>query len=112
MMAVFFASRWLTPPSSAGRSSYEDKANSYNYERYSAGPQSQVVAPRIGDGDARHIAMKSIRMRQGKSMSPINSYAKSNKQPLYEESAFFPRQRQRRDKAVTGKGHLYVGPDI
>ena len=83
MMADFFASLWLTPPSSAGASSYEDKANSYTYERYSAALQSQVATPRIGDGDARHIAMKIIRMGQGKSISPINSYAKSNKRSLW-----------------------------
>ena len=118
MMADFFASLWLTPPSSAGASSYEDKANSYTYERYSAALQSQVATPRIGDGDARHIAMESIRMGQGKSISPINSYAKSNKRSLWKKGVgpgfplVFRQKRQRRDKAVTGKGHLYMWPDI
>jgi hypothetical protein len=42
-----------------------------------------VAVPRIGDGDARHIAMKIIRMKAGKSMSQINSYVESNKCLLY-----------------------------
>jgi hypothetical protein len=63
------------PPSSAGASSNEDKANSYNHYRNSAALDHSLADPRGGDGDARHIAMKSIRMRQRKSMSPINSYA-------------------------------------
>jgi hypothetical protein len=67
------------PPSSAGASSYEDKANSYNPYGYSAALDHWLADRRGGDGDARHIAMKSIRMRHRKSMSPINSYAESNK---------------------------------
>jgi hypothetical protein len=42
-----------------------------------------VAAPHIRDGDVRHIAMNSIRMQAGKSMSQINSYAESNKCLLY-----------------------------
>ncbi|PYU16277.1 MAG: hypothetical protein DMG37_02950 [Acidobacteria bacterium] len=42
-----------------------------------------MAALGAGDGDARHIAMKIIRMRYGKSISQINSYAKSNKRQLY-----------------------------
>jgi hypothetical protein len=82
MMAEFFGSLWLTPPSSAGASPYEDQANSYNYEGYSAALQSQEAATRAVDGDARHIAMKSIRMRVEESISQINSYAESNKYRL------------------------------
>jgi hypothetical protein len=71
------------PPSSAGASSYEDKANSYSPYGYSAALDYRSADRRGGDGDARHIAMKSIRMRQRKSMSPINSYAESNKYKLW-----------------------------
>jgi hypothetical protein len=67
------------PPSSAGASSYEDKANSYNPYSYSAAPDYGLADRCGGNGDARHIAMKSTSMRQRKSMSPINSYAESNK---------------------------------
>lgn len=86
------------PPSSAGASSYEDKANSYNHYSYSAA-LDWLAGRRGGDGDARHIAMKSISMRQRKSMSPINSCTESNKYKLWwkvaarhiprEESQFF-----------------------
>ena len=86
-MAESCASFWLMPPSSAGASSYEDKANSYTHDGYSAALDHGLAAPRVGDGDARHIAMKSIRMRQRKSMSPINSYAESNKGKLWRETA-------------------------
>ena len=74
------------PPSSAGASSNEDKANSYNHYSYSASLDHSLADPRGGDGDARHIAMKSIRMRQRKSMSPINSYAESNKYKLWSKA--------------------------
>ena len=59
------ASTAVTPPSSVGASSYEDKADSYNYDTYSDSLKSGVVAPRVRDGDARHIAMKIISMRAG-----------------------------------------------
>ena len=85
-MAESCASFWLMPPSSAGASSYEDKANSYTHDGYSAA-LDHGLAPRVGDGDARHIAMKIIRMRQRKSISPINSYAESNKGKLWRETA-------------------------
>lgn len=42
------------------------------------------------DGDAQHIAMKGIRMREGKSISPINTYAKQNKQWLYIKNRLLP----------------------
>ncbi len=45
--------------------------------------KSSVAAPRHGDGDASHIAMKSIRMHAGKSISQINSYVESNKNKLW-----------------------------
>lgn len=82
MMAEFLCSVLATPPSSAGVSSYEDKAKSYTYERYSAASQSQAAAPRAGNGDVRHIAMKIIRMQGQQSISQINSYAESNKHRL------------------------------
>ena len=62
MMADSFGSLWLTPPSSAGASSYEDYADSYNYDTYADGLNGGA-AVRVCDGDARHIAMKSNRMR-------------------------------------------------
>jgi hypothetical protein len=62
------------PPSSAGPSSYEDKANSYQHDRYSAALEDGLAAQRVADGDECHIAMKISRMRQRKSISPINSY--------------------------------------
>ena len=52
------------PPSSAGVSSYEDQANSYNHYPHSAALDHWLAAPGVGDGDARHIAMKGIRMRR------------------------------------------------
>jgi hypothetical protein len=75
------------PPSSAGASSYEDQANSHNHDGYSAALDHGLAAPRVGDGDARHIAMKIIRMGHRKSISPINSYAESNKSKLWRETA-------------------------
>jgi len=42
------------PPSSAGASSYEDEANSYKHDTYSAALNHSVAASRVGDGDARH----------------------------------------------------------
>jgi hypothetical protein len=83
MMAEFLWFAWLTPPSSAGVSSYEDRADSYNYDTYSDGLKNSVAAPRVRDGDARHIAMKIIRMRGRESISQINSYVESNKRSLY-----------------------------
>ncbi len=71
------------PPSSAGASSYEDKADSYNHYRYSAALDHGLAALRAGDGDARHIAIKIISMGQRKSISQINSYAESNKGKLW-----------------------------
>ena len=56
MMAEFLSSLWLTPPSSAGVPSYEDKANSHNDEGYSTALKGPAAAPRVGDGDASHIA--------------------------------------------------------
>ena len=75
------------PPSSAGASSYEDQANSHNHDGYSAALDHGLAAPRVGDGDARHIAMKIIRMGHRKSISPINSYAESNKSKLWRKTA-------------------------
>ena len=72
MMADSLVRFGLRPPSSAGPSSHEDKADSYNYDT-SADLRNGMATTR--DGDARHIAMQSIRMREGKSISPINSYA-------------------------------------
>jgi hypothetical protein len=80
------------PPSSAAASSYEDKANSYNPYGYSAALDHWLADRRGGDGDARHVAMKSIRIRHRKSMSPINSYAESNKYRLCSKLPLGPRR--------------------
>src|ERR1700756_90358 len=71
------------PPSSAGASSDEDRANSYNHHSYSAAPDYRPAGARAGDGHARHIGRENSRMSQRKSISPINSYAKSNKWKLW-----------------------------
>ena len=76
-------SLWPTPPSFAGRSSYEDKADSYNYDTHSDGLNNGGAGLRVRDGDACHIAMKSIRMKGRQSISQINSYAESDKRTLY-----------------------------
>jgi len=81
MMAEFLWLALATPPSSAGASSSGEKANS-NYERYSAALQGQVAGPLARDGDTRHIAMKSIRMRGRESISQINTCDESNKRKL------------------------------
>src|SRR5215472_8721232 len=94
------------PPSSGGASSNEDKANSYNHYSYSATLGHSLADARSGDGDARHIAMKNIRMRQWKSMSPINSYAESNKCKLWSKSSRLAHPPPRSLNSLT-KRHLW-----
>ena len=75
--------RLAKPPSSAAASFCEDKANSYNYERYPCVPKSSAAAPRVGDGDAQHRYRHEDYQDEGNtSMSQINSYVESDKTEL------------------------------